>query len=272
MKVIKSDTSGIYAFQKIFKEIYTNELSLVVWQFNPETKERAIADSKINSYHLESGILNFNRPSNYDLTIGLPLYFYSEEGQLIFKSFVKEMKDRVLIVESPSEIKILEESDQEQLSLKVGIAISTIWKSKSIFSENLSNDHLKVKSLSERTTRDQDFLKNEFEFMSVDEEDRLFAEKRESPRGRPVVDKWIRVRSQLDGEDYYVKIFDLSRGGVGFVTLDTKPFEKGTNIQILSFDDFILDDPLHAQVVAIRPLDESGVEVKIGCKFDEGQA
>ena len=61
MKVIKSDTSGVYAFQKIFKEIYTQELSLVIWQFDPDTKKRTIADSKMNSYHLESGILNFSR-------------------------------------------------------------------------------------------------------------------------------------------------------------------------------------------------------------------
>jgi hypothetical protein len=272
MRVIKSDSSGVYIYKKILKDIHSHECKIIIWQFNPETKERRISESKINSVHLESGVLNFIRPENYDLKSELPLYFYSEEEQVIFKSEIRELMEKNFSIHTPSEIKLLDEEDVTIVSGTSGINISTLWKSRrSNYIESHQVDMMRVKSLAERSSRDQDFLNQEFHRISLDEEDRLFADKRESPRGKPVLDKWIKIGTLTDENVYDFKIFDLSRGGVGFITEDTSPFPKGSKVKILAFDDFILDDPLYAEVMSHRPLDMEGIGTKIGCKFDSGQ-
>lgn len=272
MKVIKSDSSGVQILKKILKEIHSHDCTLIIWQFNPETKERRISESKINSVQFEDGKLNLIRPREYDMSSNLPLYFYSEEEQVIFKSEITELKDNLFSVQSPLEIKLLDEDDVSPVTNSKGINITTVWKSRrSNYIENAEPDILRVKSLAERTTRDQDFLNQEFQRVSLDEEDRIFADKRESPRGRPVEDKHVKVETVVDNKIHELKIFDLSRGGIGLVVKDLTSFPKGSKIKILSFDDFTLDDPLIAEVMSHRPIENEEQEVKVGCKFEEGQ-
>jgi hypothetical protein len=130
---------------------------------------------------------------------------------------------------------------------------------------------MRVKSMVERTARDQEFLNSEFDAVSLDEEDKLFAEKREAPRARFKDDKFVKVQTLESNILQILKLFDLSRGGMGFITLEPQLFPKGTKILIVGFEGFNLDDPLIAEVMSQRAVDELQIEFKIGCKFDQGQ-
>jgi hypothetical protein len=125
----------------------------------------------------------------------------------------------------------------------------------------------------ERSDRDQAFLNQEFEdFLSLEDEEKLFADKRESPRSRPKIDKWVRIRTFDSQELHILKLFDLSRGGIGFITMNPERFPTNSKLMIVGFENHSLDDPLIAEVMSHRPMDELEIEFKIGCKFDDGQA
>jgi hypothetical protein len=53
MRVIKSDTSGVYVYQKIFKHIYTNNYKVVIWQVSPSTNDRVVSESRLNAFYPE---------------------------------------------------------------------------------------------------------------------------------------------------------------------------------------------------------------------------
>lgn len=272
MKVIKSDSSGIYAYTKILKHIHTNNSKVVVWQVRPDTGERNVADSRLNSFHLESGLLHFELPSGSGLVSHLPIYCYSEEGQFIFKTDIRDMRANVFSVGMPPEIKLLEDPDVMVIKGNIGLDLGQIWRVNRLnFDKQGGSDYMKVKSMSERSGRDQEFLNAEFG-VSLDEEDKMFADKRESPRARPKADKWVKVVGESSDEVHIMKLFDLSQGGIGFITLDAQNFPKGSKILVVGFDEFNLDDPLIGQVMSHRPVDDLQIEFKIGCKFDEGQS
>ena len=59
---------------------------------------------------------------------------------------------------------------------------------------------------------------------------------------------------------------------MGFVSFDETEFPKGSDIRVVGFNDFELDDPLFGQIMSIRPIDGVLSEFKIGVKFSEGQS
>lgn len=270
MKVIKSD-SGFLAFQKLFKSIQTNSSFVTVWQVT-SGGDRKISLSRLNSFHLDSALLHFERPDDIDIASELPLYVYSEDAQFIFKAQIKEIRANVFSAVFPDEIKLLEEPDVTIVRGKTGVDLSGVWKTKKLQIENDRRpDHMVVKSMRDRSTRDQEFLQNEFNPVSLDEEDKLFADKRETPRARPKQDKFVKIKTLISDEIHVFKLFDLSQGGIGFITMDPHLFPKGDLIQIMGFEEFNLDDPLIARVMSQRAIDETQIDFKVGCKFEEGQ-
>lgn len=274
MRVIKSDPSGIYAYQKILKHIHANNSLIVVWQFYPQTGERVVSKSRLNSIHLENGLLHFELTQGSVITTALPLYCYSEDGQFIFKTAVRETRTNVFSVSPPDEIKLLEDPDVTVIRGRTGVDLSDVWRVKRLGTGVIDEvpDNLRIKTMAERSSRDQNFLNNEFNRISIDEEDKMFADKRESPRARPKIDKWVKVLTESVEEVQILRLFDLSQGGIGFITTELDLFPKGLKIRVIGFDEFNLDDPLIAQVMSHRPIDDLEIEFKVGCKFDDGQA
>lgn len=270
MRVIKSDT-GILAYQKIFKQIKSHHSPVVIWQVSPETGERQVLESRLTSFHLESGLIHFELPKGKTLSKDSLVFVYVEDGPLIFKSALKDLSDLALSLEIPAEIKLLEDPEAVEVKKNIGQEVSTVWKTKRVpIDVDKSLDIMRVKRMAQRTSRDQTYLNQEFN-LSLDEEDRIFADKRESPRARPKVQKSVKVQVSGDDNVYSLKLFDLSQGGIGFICGKPEIFPKGTEIQVVGFEDFNLDDPLIAEVMSLRPLDSKGIEFKIGCKFAEGQ-
>jgi len=268
MKVIKSDT-GIYAIQKLFKYLHSHNCEIVSWQPLKDEK-RLIFSTRLNSFYLDSGVLNFEISPPVKLDQDKEVFFYSRHGQFIFKTNILEIKKGVFITGVPLEIKILDEHDTTILKGAHG-DLTEIWRARGSKDEGRINNVLKVKSMAERSNRDKNFLHDELQMLSLEEEDKLYADKRESPRSRPKVNRLVKVQGQTSSEVHLVKLFDLSRGGLSFVTMEPQLFPKGTQVRLLGFDEFDLDDPLFAHVMSHREIDELEIEFKVGCKFTEGQ-
>lgn len=270
MRVIKSD-SGFLAYQKLFKSIQSNDTPVTIWQVT-EAGERKISFSRLNSFHLDSALLHFEVPEDNEIFLNLPLYVYSEDTQIIFKSDITDVRDNVFSLMFPSEIKLLEEPDVTVVKGKTGVDIGGVWKTKRLqIEQERKSDYMVVKSMRERSSRDQEFLNNEFN-PTLDEEDKLFADKRETPRARPKIDKFVKIKTLQSDDVHTYKLFDLSQGGISFITMESHLFPKGDLIQIMGFEEFNLDDPLIARVMSQRAVDDLQIEFKIGCKFEEGQS
>lgn len=268
MRVIKSD-SGFLVYQKVFKHLQANQCDVVIWQTD-ESGKRNISESRLNSYHLETKLLHFKLPLGDELSTELPVFCYSEDGQFIFKSSVSQVSLSVLSLTLPLEIKLLEDPDVTVIKGAIGLDLSPVWRTKRL---NFDDEEMLDYSLQKpkRTARDRDFLDQEINSLSLDDEDKMFADKRESPRARPKVDKFVKIMTEVSDEVHFLKLFDLSQGGIGFITMDAHLFPKGKRIKVIGFQDFDLDDPLLGQVMSHRAIDETQIEFKIGCKFDEGQ-
>ena len=273
MRVIKSD-SGFLAYQKIFRHIISGHSPVVIWQVLA-SGERRVSESFLNSFHLDTALMHFEKPQNDEIYSDLPLYLYSEEGQFIFKTHIQDLRSSALSVAFPPEIKLLEEPDVTFIRGQIGLDMAETWRTKRLLDVPDHADEgegiMKVKAMSERSTRDQDFLNQEFAARTLDEEEKLFADKRESPRARPKIDKWVKVQVGTNEEVHLVRLFDLSRGGIGFVTLESHQFPKGSIIRVVGFDEFDLDDPILGKIMSQRAIDDTQIEFKIGVKFDEGQ-
>lgn len=109
--------------------------------------------------------------------------------------------------------------------------------------------------------------------MSLEEEDKLFASRRSSPRARPKNEKWVKVQVGEEEEIHRLKLYDLSRGGMSFVTQDNDIFSRGSAVFVVGFEEFDLDDPLVGEVMSLRPMsDVDEFEWKVGVKFSDGQS
>lgn len=123
-------------------------------------------------------------------------------------------------------------------------------------------------SVSSMSSHDSDIFQAELDFVSLDEEDKLFADQRESVRVRPKGGKvlTIKKRDEADEEEIY-PLFDLSQGGLSFLVTDKERYTKGNHILVMAFDEKRFDTPMQAQVMSIREADEFGVQFKVGCAF-----
>jgi hypothetical protein len=270
MRVVRSDLDGAY-YENVFKHLKTHATSFVVWQLSPETGKRVIAYSHIQSFSLKKNIIQIELDSLSALDQSRPLLCYAPDGPIIFKTQIHEFHQRSMELELPAEMKLLEDDELSELKMAIGINISDEWHYRQIDFGSIiyHSDNSNVILPNQRSSRDRDFLQGEMG-LTLDEEDKLFAGTRESPRARPKDDKWVTLTLAEGGEVLRFKLFDLSRGGLSFITFGADLFPKGEKIQVLGFNDYQLDDPLIAEVMSNRPMDGLSEETKVGVKFSEG--
>ena len=123
-------------------------------------------------------------------------------------------------------------------------------------------------SMDTMSSHDSDLFEQELSFISLDEEDKLYADKRAAPRAKPPEGKMVTIQSQIPGKKAGVyTLHDLSQGGMGFIIYDKNEYEREEIINILGFDDKSFEQPMVVQIKAIREADELGVQFKVGCAF-----
>lgn len=272
MKVIDSD--NVPMLRRIFRHLQRRQAILVTWQIDPKTGKRSIYHSTLGSFQTEMKKVSFTLTEPRDLDPVQDVFFYAEDGQLIFKTELQQCNAGNLIVSFPKEVRLLDEPDAHLVEGLAGENIQGNWHLKR-FNVDVPEDfdaitETAAKAMSERTSRDQDFLSAEFS-PSLDEEDKMFADKRESKRVRPKVNKLVKLTVKGDENIHVLKLFDLSQGGMAFLTMLPDNFPKGSEVVVLGFGDFDLDDPLLGTIMSKRPVDDMAIEHKIGIKFSDGQ-
>lgn len=261
MKVILPGTD-IEAYQKIFSNLLEKNCILVLWQLLDEGK-RDVFHSQLFSFNKKLELLNF-RPVGVKFNPDLPVYCYVGFGNFIFKTSIHSIDAYGLTIKLPKELKALEDSEAKNIRSEINRDAPAFFK---------GSEYKPVKTMAERTPRDQDLLNLEFDSMSLEEEDKLFASRRSSPRARPKNEKWVKVQVGEEEEIHRLKLYDLSRGGMSFVTQDNDIFSRGSAVFVVGFEEFDLDDPLVGQVMSLRPMsDVDEFEWKVGVKFSDGQS
>ncbi len=271
MRIINSDT-GFLVFRKLFQQLLSSQSPVVIWQTIAPTGNKLRCYSQLSSFHFDSKKLYFS-PSEGDFSqfsLG-PIFLYSEQEQIIFKSNLQNQTE-TLCLEMPEELKLLEDPEVTHIRGALGIDLQEIWKVKRLNVDKINQQmrgNLQVKSLSQRSGNDKQILNDEL-FVTVDEEDKLFADKRESPRARPKQQKYVMLQNEA-GDTARFPLFDLSQGGMGFLVFDEALFPKSSMVYVYAIDAKVLDDPLIGKVMSVRSMDEAKIEFKVGVKFEEGQ-
>ena len=248
-------------YEKVFLHLRVSGAPLVLWQLF-ESGERIISQSLLQAFGRER--LSFKLKSETKFDPRLPIYCYAEDGQFIFKTPLYSHASSTLELVLPEEIKVLEESETMIIRGQLGDQAPDYMKVKSL--------RLNTKQMADRTERDLSYLNSEFEDLTLEEEDRLFASKRSSPRAKPTEEKWVKVQVLGDERIFMLKLYDLSQGGISFITQDNEAFKKDYEIHVLGFDAFDLDDPLIGKIRSLRPVNKMKFEWKVGIKFIEGQS
>lgn len=76
----------------------------------------------------------------------------------------------------------------------------------------------------------------------------------------------VRVGQGLSDFKMY-QLIDLSQGGISFKSHAAKEFKRGDQFYILEVEAEVLSDPIRAIVRYVKPLDEFGVDYKVGVEF-----
>lgn len=80
---------------------------------------------------------------------------------------------------------------------------------------------------------------------------------------------WVKVvRYDQKISDFKMyQLIDLSQGGISFKSHAAKEFKRGDKFYILEVEAEVLDDPIRAIVRYVKPMDEFGVDYKVGVEF-----
>lgn len=80
--------------------------------------------------------------------------------------------------------------------------------------------------------------------------------------------KVVRVNQKISSFKMY-QLIDLSQGGISFKSHAAKEFLRNDEFYILEVEGNILVDPIKAIVRYVTPMDEFGIDYKVGVEFLE---
>lgn len=80
---------------------------------------------------------------------------------------------------------------------------------------------------------------------------------------------WVKVlKSRQKVEDFQMyQLLDVSQGGISFVSHKNREFKIGHELLILEVENLVLEDKIKAIVRYVMPMDEFGIDFKIGVEF-----
>jgi hypothetical protein len=240
---------------------------IIAWQLKSKD-ERLVDLIKLTQIEgTDKLIFSQNNPKEKIYMPGT-IYCFVPSKNTIFKFKFITYENSFVTTELPMEVKLLDESDTNLLDQKYDYKRNKpdfyIVKGNKKTSSHSGPDIMKVKSISKH---DMDIFNEELGAITLDQEEKMFAGSRETPRARPKKDKIVNVKRSSDTEGKSYLLFDLSQGGLSFIVNLEDNFNKGDQLEILGFDLKVFDEPMVGQIMSIRPLDELGFQNKIGIKF-----
>lgn len=295
-------TDDILEFHKFFGDIESKNESILVWQVNPSTYKRVIFYSHLSSFEVEDNTLSFSTISDEAYVFDSEeIYFYIENFKLIFKAEQISIQNNFLTVHYPDELKMLDKNEDNNLK-KVFMGINPAFiqnppKAEGVTletdqgSENelvkgagrantMSSDFERVNGTNEiidtvwkgstggQSDHDKEFFEKELSYVTLDEEDKKYEGQRDAPRAKPPEGKFIIVQTKdLSRPQETLPLYDLSRGGMGFMVFSSEAYSQGETLNVYGFDSKKFDNPMLAIVRSVREADEKGIQFKVGCEF-----
>lgn len=243
---------------KLMEQFFVTEMHDVsdttIWYLD-ENGERNVFEGFIQSVDLSNDSITYFVPDLDRLIDCDFIYFNMPDKNIIYKSARLSLVNKLLTTNFPQEVKFLDQPfwvdkmDREML-------------------RTMPVDQLKTKLVGRTQTELKD-LESQISLDKLDEEDKVFADLREAPRARPKVDKMVTIERDTDFgviSETYV-LYDLSKGGMGFLVYDQKEFSVGENIRVVSFDAQSVGESMVGIVRAVRDADDLGVQYKVGVQF-----
>lgn len=277
-------------FQDFFESIIEAATNIISWQLRDD-QSRVIFMSQFLSTDFQKKTFQgkMSDEGEKDLSSGT-VYYYVETMHTIFKCEVIEIQEHSFVSKLPLELKALNKKESSSLLDEMkhfvkGHGLGNIVdETTSVRGEGRANqnqathmrynspnttDHISTKwRISSMSKRDSELFETELSFVSLDEEDELYADQRSAPRARPPKDKKINIEmpGKTDQRNLY-PLFDLSQGGLGFIITDKSEFKVDQKLNVLGFDDKEFDTPMVVVIKAIRDVDKEGHQFKVGCAF-----
>lgn len=275
---------------KYFQTLITSRTPIAAWQVDEKNRTRCLYRFAISAARKEEDFLKADfLEKNKDLELAEDqIYFYAKEYRLLFKASKQELEHgKYLNAKLPQELRVLGDIAHKKIMsalAKVDPARQEEYldysKRKRVVPEfeqeiygeegasvDVDSKHpQEVKK--EKSQRDKDIFEQELSFISLDEEDKIYADKRDAPRARPPAGKKVVVEpADGSGHEGSYSLFDLSRGGLAILVFSENAYEAGQTVHIKAFDDKVLDEPMVAEVKSVRPADEQGMQFKVGLQF-----
>lgn len=306
-----SITSDLDEINKIFANVQSSVEVVVAWQVDPLTQTRNIFHSTLSKIINQDNSLLFTTINDaaYDFN-SEPVYFYVENKMFIFKSEQISIQNNLLSVNFPDELKLLDEAEDDKLKAVFSsinpdyekVAPSYVealeppqkgyeFVSGSGPDANVAPDWQRaegggrterietmwkgaISQHNNQSDRDKNLFEQELSFVTLDEEDKKYADQRIAPRAKPPEGKMVIIQSKTHSfkQEEVCPLYDLSRGGLGFMVFSESAYEKGEVVNVLGFDESKFDQPMFVIVRSIREADELGIQFKVGCQFIDALA
>lgn len=243
----------------------------ILWYKEEESSPREILC--LDFHKLEERELNLRHLPSIDENTVVYLFHYQERLLLMSKAV-----DRHLFL-SVTRVK---ELDQEQADILLRGSLgalsqaypeSDFVKAKdyyvvSGYSETKPKNYV-LDTKRERSSNDIVLLKQEVGDLTVDEEDAKFIDQRGAPRARPKKGKMVTIGQSGGLESFVYPLFDLSMGGLAFLTSNPALYKVEDEIKILAFDEKDFEEPMIAIIRIVKELVEKPGEFKVGVQFLE---
>lgn len=290
-------------FNKFFTDVKNQNDNVIVWQMDPVTQKRTIFHSIISDVTDADNSLSLNTITDEAYSLQPEsVYFYIESRMSIFKAEQISTQNNFLAVKYPDELKMLDEMEDDKLKavfnainpeyIKVPPTYHDIAESKEkgytfVSGEGRANQEApdwqvadgggrkeKIETMwkgainAHNSDADKALFEEELSFVTLDEEDAKFEGQRAAPRARPPEGKMIILQTKDESKPQEtLPLFDLSRGGMGFIVFSESAYSKGEVLNVHGFDNKKFDEPMFAIIRSIREADEMGIQYKVGCQF-----
>lgn len=263
---------------------------LILWQPKTENTDRVIYRGQICEVDSARQIFSLNSLGNREFVLGSGnIFFYNHSKNYIFKSEQISIQSNLIELKFPEMLKVLDKADCDNLSESLNVDFDEV--SQYNYDDNKLNrvknrresetekidDIMRVRSLANEkktpehqrlTENDNVLFEQELSYLSLDEEDAKFASQRTAPRAKPAEGKVVNICGVSNSDNFGVfSLYDLSRGGISFMSYQRDEFELKSYIKVLGFDLKRFEKPMLAQIMNIRPVDEQQLEFKVGCRF-----
>ncbi|MDA8792627.1 hypothetical protein N9N67_05240 [Bacteriovoracaceae bacterium] len=270
MGVKKIKTEGeLLSFQEELDFVVNNKCPFLMWQNDSELGERRIHPGYLTKFDGNLCSLYAEEANNNKFSFNQrDVYVFIEEAQIIFKGeVITDLNESHLTIGIPEEIKKVKAEEIVQLRDSFYQSLKNYYFKPGGFNlDNIDENYYANSNLVGH--HDRQLFADELEYAALEDEDRKFASLRESPRSRPKKDKRLIV-SLVDEPTFSndCLLWDLSTGGMGFITTFPAKYEKGKQIYIRGIDGKMFDHPMIADIMSVREADQDKSEWKIGVKL-----